>query len=1361
MAKIILLVITLIFTTNCINAQLAVTPNNSASQLAATLAGQGLEIIGTPVLDCPSNAAGTFSNGLSSDIGIGTGIILTTGNINDFPSGTDIDASVLLTNDNGGPSMPDLDPLTNNTTYNGCKLTIQVKPICNKLSISYVFASEEYSDYVDDPSGVNDVFAFFVSGPNPLGGNYLDRNIAVVPGTNTPVSINTINFGYSLDGVAPSGPGTNSQYYNDNTNGTTNCYDGMTTKLEATIDVVPCQNYTIKLEIADVGDELWDSGVFLEANSVSCPINLVADAAPHRICSGQSTTLNGMVSGGTGTYSWSTGATGPTISVSPTTNTIYTCYYTFCGVTVEDTVNVQINPIAGATFQYSSTTYCKGTANPIPANVANGTVFSASPAGLVFASTATGEIDIAGTTSGTYTISLPGSGACPAPAQQTITIQDAPTAAITGAANICDGDSASVQIDFVGSAPYTYTLDGVSGSQSYTTFQNPHIINVGDVGTYTISALSDAGCAGTTSGSAIIGANPKPAVTFSGGGNYCQGSTPSPIVLTLTGTSPFEISYLENGSLVSQTINANTYSYTPTGDVNLEFVSILDATTCSDTLNQVYNITENPQPTGTIAGGGSVCFGLTPPPVTLNLTGNGPWTVNYTIDGNPMSVSATSSPFDLTDNLPGTYLITSITDSIGCAGTGSGSGNIVLFPGVTSTVTSTYETICPGETVTITGSGGTTANWAPVPTGSTASNYTMQTSPAVTTIYTLTVDDGNGCKDTSQVTVNVAPLPLSNFSNTEVCYGDVTTFTDSSIIGNGGTISTYLWYLEGGNTDNNQNPVFTFSSCGTYNVSLVTTTTDGCTDSVSKQVIVYCIPQPSFVIDDTVACENQTVYFNNTSIAPVGSASLWDYGFGEGTGTNTNESHAYGYSGTYTVTLNLTSPEGCQDVTTRNLTVIESPDADFTNDTVCLGTPTSFTDNSSSINSTITNYAWTFDLNVPANTSSIQNPTNTYLIPQSYNAQLIVTDANNCTDTIIKTVSVTPNPIADFTVNNVCLGNQHFYQNNSSISDNSTLMYFWDFESDGTPDANILNPVNTFNQSGVYATTLLVLSNNNCFDTTTKLINVYDYPIINFIADSLSGCEPLPVNLTNASSVTNPSSITQYSWYINNLLISTDENIYQNFGAGIYSIKLIAESNFGCRDSLEMTNYIESYPLPVADFDYTPKDASILDPIISFNDLSLGNIAEWYWSFGDTLGGTLITDHNLYPEYQYVDSGNYQVDLLVISDKGCVDTVVKIIRVNPEFIIYIPNAFTPNGDFVNNTFTPKGIGVNETKGYEFYIFDRWGNQIFKTTNWNEGWNGKFKNTGTRCMSDVYVYKINLEDVFGKKHQYYGQVSLVR
>jgi gliding motility-associated-like protein len=744
-----------------LKAQLVSTPNNNALQLANQLGGQGLNVL-SATLDCPTDAAGTFSNGLNSDIGLGSGIILTTGSIQDLSS-SGTDASVLLSNENGGPALPDLTPITTDPTFDGCKLTIQVKPICNTLSIKYVFASEEYSDYVN--STYNDVFAFFVSGPNPLGGNYTDQNIAVLPGTNTPITINTINNGEAPDGTVPTGPPTNAQFFNDNTNGTTNPYDGMTVPMLANINVVPCEIYTIKFAIADVGDDSFDSGVLLEANAVSCPINLVATATPHKICAGQTASLTGNVVGGTGSYSWSTGATGPSINVSPTVSTVYTCYYDFCGVTVSDTVSVEINPIAGATFQYTSSAFCKGGSNPLPINVANGNLFSSSPAGLVFINTTTGEIDIANSDSGTYVISLDGSGACPLPAQQTITIQNAPSAIISGTNSICSGDSATLSIAFNGTAPYTYTLNGPSGNQTFTTFQNPHLVKVGEIGNYSISALSDAACNGSTSGNVVISSKPKPNVTFSGGSNFCLGSNPTPIILIFTGTPPFVLNYTENGNPVSQTITTNTYTYTPTGAVNLQFNLLNDANSCAQTLNQNYNIVQSPSP-------------------VLSLTPN--------------------------------------------------------------------DSICFGNTKQLIASGATNYTWSPSSTLNNTINDTVLAKPNINTIYTVIGTNAAGCSDTAKVSIYI-----DNSVNAAFVYtpDSPTTLDTVKFINNSTTLPLSHQWNFGDNSPLSivANASHLYTQEGEYIVILTVTNTRGCSDTVSRKIVVkdqYVLEIPNVFTPD-------------------------------------------------------------------------------------------------------------------------------------------------------------------------------------------------------------------------------------------------------------------------------------------------------------------------------------------------------------------------------------------------------------------------------------------------------------------------------------------------------------------------------
>lgn len=188
---------------------------------------------------------GSF-NGQNSNIGIGSGVIISSGDINNAPGPNDIGSagSSLL-----GPGDADLESLTNNTTEDAAILSFDFVAFNDTVEFNYVFASEEYPEFVN--SLFNDVFGFFITGP----GYPTATNIALIPGTGLPVTIDNVN------------DGNNALYYVDNTTGTSVQFDGFTVKLKAIAVVQPCSTYTIKIGVADVGDGAYDSAVFLEAGS--------------------------------------------------------------------------------------------------------------------------------------------------------------------------------------------------------------------------------------------------------------------------------------------------------------------------------------------------------------------------------------------------------------------------------------------------------------------------------------------------------------------------------------------------------------------------------------------------------------------------------------------------------------------------------------------------------------------------------------------------------------------------------------------------------------------------------------------------------------------------------------------------------------------------------------------------------------------------------------------------------------------------------------------------------------------------------------------------------------------------------------
>jgi len=235
-----------------------------------------------------TNAIGCFSHGSSTNLGLNAGIVLTTGIVNGMPPIGDT-VWHFSSNSNGQPGDTLLESiLSGYPTYDAAVLEFDLVPTGNVLEFQYVFASEEYPEFVNTPG--NDIFGFFISGINPEGGSYVNENIALIPGSNSVVCIDNVNAGL------------NSSYFVDNETlqGLTIVFDGFTTVLTAQAYVVPDSTYHLKMAIADRGDDFFDSGIFLNTQSLkSYTITNVNEKNipnfsiyPNPICAGSKLTLN-------------------------------------------------------------------------------------------------------------------------------------------------------------------------------------------------------------------------------------------------------------------------------------------------------------------------------------------------------------------------------------------------------------------------------------------------------------------------------------------------------------------------------------------------------------------------------------------------------------------------------------------------------------------------------------------------------------------------------------------------------------------------------------------------------------------------------------------------------------------------------------------------------------------------------------------------------------------------------------------------------------------------------------------------------------------------------------------------------------
>ena len=659
---------------------------------------------------------------------------------------------------------------------------------------------------------------------------------------------------------------------------------------------------------------------------------------------------------------------------------------------------------------------------------------------------------------------------------------------------------------------------------------------------------------------------------------------------------------------------------------------------------------------------------------------------------------------------------------------------------------------CGGGADTLTASGALTYSWSPSTGLNTSTGAVVIASPLVTTTYIVTGTDANNCSDTDSITVTVLPLPVITLTgDTLICLGDSTTLTASG----GGT---YLW-SPGNSTDS----IITVSPTSTTVYTVVVTNSSGCTDSSSINVVVNPLPQALFTIDSV--CLNTPMIYNEASI---GAIVNWNWRYGDGNvSALQNEAHTYSLCGIYMVKLVVTTNMGCKDSISKMATINCLPVANFSSTDVCLSQTMNFIDlsivpddtiNSSMPDDSVTSWSWNFGDGSAL--SSIQNPSRTYTIPAPHNVSLIVTSHNGCKDTVIKSVIVHPLPDAKFNTTNVCDGTIVPFSDQSIIAAPDLIQsWAWDF-GDGSPVYNNQTTTHPYSSKGSYIAKLVVVSDFGCADSITKTVIVHPNPTVNFTATDTSGCAPLCISFLDQSSITLPGTNVQWEWNVaDGSAVSysqTFDHCFNNLSvssADYYSIFLTVTSDSGCFATMTKNNYISVFPNPVADFSVQPTKTSFLDPVVEITDASAG-VDFWNWDFGDQTISSLSDPGS----HTYADTGTYIINLITSNQYGCFDTVNKTVDIEPDFVFYIPNAFSPNNDIHNKTFSGKGLYIKE---YEMTIFDRWGNLIYKTVDINLPWDGKFKNSTELAEGDVYVYSIRIIDIRKDEHLYKGIVTLLR
>ena len=317
-------------------SQLIIGTDSTAIAYAQKVVGSGVTITNA-TLSCGAGGARNFSY-TGSTMSLTNGVILTTG----LASDASMPAQIVSQATGNNFSDPDLTSIEPAAQYDNCILTFDFVPFYNQLNITYVFGSSEYDGY--QCSTYNDAFGMFLTGPNPNGGNYNATNIATLP-NGTPVAINNVNNGSDQCSSAH-----NPTYYHDNSTGTDIVYEGLTTAITSIKSVVPNSSYHLKVAIADAGDEVYDSGVFIQDSSFTSKnapvVTLTTLGFADTVCTDTTKyTLTGGLPLG-GTYS-GVGVNGTTFSPMGLATGTYIIYYAYLDTLgYSDTATHAINLIS-------------------------------------------------------------------------------------------------------------------------------------------------------------------------------------------------------------------------------------------------------------------------------------------------------------------------------------------------------------------------------------------------------------------------------------------------------------------------------------------------------------------------------------------------------------------------------------------------------------------------------------------------------------------------------------------------------------------------------------------------------------------------------------------------------------------------------------------------------------------------------------------------------------------------------------------------------------------------------------------------------------------------------------------------------
>ncbi len=502
-----------------------------------------------------------------------------------------------------------------------------------------------------------------------------------------------------------------------------------------------------------------------------------------------------------------------------------------------------------------------------------------------------------------------------------------------------------------------------------------------------------------------------------------------------------------------------------------------------------------------------------------------------------------------------------------------------------------------------------------------------------------------GCNPKGKRFIKTSPDLMADFSVKNVCDGDSVVLKNSTKFT--GTDSTlgYNWALSDGAQYSSQNVSHLFSDSGQYTATLTVEDQLGCSQSLTKNIEVYDVPEANFMVD--TVCQGTSSNFNNQSSGNI-SDYRWDFGDMD-TSVLASPTHTYDTSGQFMVQLITTTAKGCKDTAQNEAAVQPNPSADFKFSNSCNNLDVDFTEQSTFAGKD-KNLTFNWDF-ADGTMGTGENPTHNYNNAKNYRVKLTVRDTSTqCFDTISRNVKVKRKPRVDFKASTECVGDStSFSYRGSSGVDNIN----WTYGNNQTLGTG-KNLKSLFNKAGTYQVTVKGTFNNGaCSHDTTKTVTVNPTPQAGFTRNGK--CVNNPIDFTDTTSFQGDPNKLQRKWYFGNNDSSTDQNASATYQSpGQYTVTLEVISNEGCKDVTNKT--ININPKPNSDFtkqvqgsgevSFAPKDSSY---------------QSYQWDFGD---GNTETGKNV--THEYGSSGDYTVSLTVESTNGCTSQTSEDITIESE-----------------------------------------------------------------------------------------------